>query len=62
MVMKSKSFNAVFCVPLLKLSINGLLATLSMGGLLIFQLSPPRRLPSLCTYKQTAVGKDPRAG
>lgn len=51
MVMKSKSFNAVFCVPRLKLSINGLFAALSMGGLLILRLSPPRRLPAPCTCK-----------
>lgn len=45
MVMKSKSFNAVFCVPQLKLSINGLFCNPSMGGLFIFQPSPPFQLP-----------------
>lgn len=55
--MKSKSFNAVFCVPLLKLSINGLFATPSMGGLLIFQLLQPRRLLSPCVCKYIACEK-----
>lgn len=60
MVMKSKSFNAVFCVPRLKLSINGLFAALSMGGLLIPRLSPPRRLPAPSTCKHPVVGEGGR--
>lgn len=58
--MKSKSFNAVFCVPRLKLSINGLFAALSMGGLLIPWLSPPRRLPAPSTCKHPVVGEGGR--
>lgn len=47
MVTKSKSFNAVFCVPLLKLSINGLLATLSMADFLFSSSHHPKDFP-LC--------------
>lgn len=45
MVTKSKSFNAVSCVPQWRLSINGLFATPGRTGLLIFQVLPPWRVP-----------------